>query len=159
MQVSEWWNRVNKFPYEIDLAIKGLNNEIRQKILLSLNEAESLSFSKLNDIIKANKALVASHLKVLTKTLLVEHFFEHEIGNEHFSYYRVSSFGKALLNNLMGTLIPQQIKFSQKYCLGFKTKATNVVSSIEFKPNVKNMMVDASSGAIVQKTITVLNQV
>lgn len=150
---------MEQFPYEIALAIKGLDNETRQKILLSLNVAESLSFSEIKDIIKADKSLIASHLKKLTKNLLVEHFFEHEIGNEHFSYYQISTFGKTLLNNLMATLVPKQIEFSRKYCIGFKIEAASTVSSHEFRTDVKNEMVDASSGDVVQKTVTVVDQI
>jgi DNA-binding HxlR family transcriptional regulator len=99
-----------QFPHELVKAIEGLNNKHRQEILLTLNEVEKLSFSGIQEKIGINRPLLANHLKKLSRKLLIEHFYEHEVGNENFSYYRLSPFGKALLDNMMGTLYFRRIK-------------------------------------------------
>jgi hypothetical protein len=49
----------------------------------------------------------------MTESLLVEHFYEHTIGDERYSFYRISSFGKRLLASLLGSLyIKRRITFS-----------------------------------------------
>ena len=94
-----------EFPYELKIAIDGLNNENRQKILLILENEEKLSFSEIEKKSEIEKALLASHLKKLIRTLLVEHFYEHEVGNDKFSYYKISALGKLLLQNILKALV------------------------------------------------------
>lgn len=91
-------------PYELDLAINGLNNKQRQEILLILNDVDKISFSDLSQKTGIDGASLSNHLKILSASLLAEHFYDHRIGNDKYSYYQISPLGKRLLQNLMGTL-------------------------------------------------------
>jgi DNA-binding transcriptional ArsR family regulator len=91
-------------PYELNLAIGGLNNNQRQEILFVLNDVDKISFSDLNKKTGIDGPSLSNHLKILSRALLAEHFYDHKIGNDKFSYYRISPLGKRLLQNLLGTL-------------------------------------------------------
>ena len=95
---------MRSLPYELNLAIEGLNNQQRQEILFALQEVNRLSFSELSKRVSIDRSLLANHLKVLLKTLLVEHYYDQKVGNEAFSFYAISPLGKAILNRLLGTL-------------------------------------------------------
>ena len=145
-----------QFPYELGKAIEGLNHEYRQKILLSLNEVDKLSFSEIGEKVDISRPLLANHLKKLAETLLVEHFYEHEVGNEKFSYYRISLFGKTLLENMIGTLYLKRIK--TKITIFFaqiEREETTAVFKSRLKPNVKLKLAETSSGERKRPTIMV----
>ena len=91
-------------PYELNLAIGGLNNKQRQEILFVLNDVDKISFSDLNKKTGIDGPSLSNHLKILSRALLAEHFYDHKIGNDKFSYYQISPLGKRLLQNLLGTL-------------------------------------------------------
>ena len=135
-----------QFPYELGKAVEGLNNTYRQEILLALTEVEKLSFSEIRERVGISRPLLASHLKKLSKTLLIEHFYEHEVGNEKFSYYRISTFGKALLENMIGTLYLMRIKEKIFFFGMIEREATAAVFSSSLKPNTKIKLAEASSG-------------
>jgi len=144
-----------QLPHELSLAIKGLDSEHRQRILLSLIEKEKLSFSEISNRANINRSLLANHLKILSKTLLIEHYYEHEIGNERYSYYRISPFGKALLGNMLGTLIFQQAEITLKLELSMKTTNAYFSPFDQLKAKEKTEMTDASSGETNLQTIRV----
>jgi len=144
------------FPYELRKAIEGLNNKYRQEILLVLNEVEKLSFSEIREKVDINRSLLANHLKKLSKTLLIEHFYEHEVGNEKFSYYSISTFGKSLLENMIGTLYFKRVKTRIRVVVAeIEREETTAVFSSRLKPNVKIKMAETSSGEPEQPTIVV----
>lgn len=95
---------VNQFPYEIQLAIKGLNNKNRQKILTILRKHEKISFSEISRETSIGRSLLASHLNTLIDCLMVDHFFEHEIGVESYSFYKITSFGRRIVEHLLNAL-------------------------------------------------------
>ncbi len=112
-------------PYELNLAIEGLNNKQRQEILFTLQEVDRLSFSELSKKIDIDRSLLANHLKILLKTLLVEHYYDHKIGNETFSFYAISPLGKSILNRLLGTLYSKIEKTrTYTFCLKVEEKET-----------------------------------
>jgi DNA-binding transcriptional ArsR family regulator len=147
-----------QFPYELGKAIEGLNHEYRQKILLSLNEVDKLSFSEIGEKVDISRPLLANHLKKLAETLLVEHFYEHEVGNEKFSYYRISLFGKTLLENMIGTLYLKRIKTTITLFARIEREETAAVFKARLKPNVKFKMAETSSGERKRPTIVVTKQ-
>ena len=134
------------FPYELGKAVEGLNNKYRQEILLALTEVEKLSFSEIRKRVGISRPLLASHLKKLSKTLLIEHFYEHEVGNEMFSYYRVSPFGKALLENMIGTLYFMRIKEKIFFFGMIEREATATVFRSSLKPDTNIKLAETSSG-------------
>lgn len=116
---------MKSLPYELNLAIEGLNNQQRQEILFALQEVDRLSFSELSKGVGIDRSLLANHLKVLLKTLLVEHYFDQKVGNEAFSYYAISPLGKAILNRLLGTLYSKIEKTrTVTYCIKVEEKET-----------------------------------
>jgi len=94
----------NLFPYEIELAIKGLNNENRQKILTILLNKKKCSFSEIEKESSIESSLLANHLKELVKFLLVTHFYEHDTEEKYFSYYQISPYGLRILKSLQESL-------------------------------------------------------
>ena len=136
-----------RFPYELGKAVEGLNNNYRQEILLALNEVERLSFSDIRKRVDISRPLLASHLKKLSKTLLIEHFYEHEVGEEKFSYYRISPFGKALLGNMLGTLYFRRIRMKFFIAAGEIVVEEGAAAFIShLKPGTKIPMAEASAG-------------
>jgi len=97
---------VSQFPYELKLAIKGLNDEKRQKILVMLHESGKVSFSEISRQTSIERPLLTHHLKLLMKSLLVEHFYEHTVGDDRFSFYQISSLGSSILKALDSALNP-----------------------------------------------------
>ena len=69
---------INEFPTELKLALKGLNNENRQKILLALLPHVKLSFADIQKTANVKKTLVPNHLDVLVKNL---HWIKDELDN------------------------------------------------------------------------------
>jgi len=92
------------FPYEIELAIYGLNHENRRNILTTLIQNGKLSFSEILEKTSIPRSLLANHLNILVKSLLIEHFYEHELGVDRFSYYHLSDYGKRILECLNNAL-------------------------------------------------------
>jgi len=96
------------FPRDLQRAIHGLNDEKRQRILLLLNRQGRLSFADIQrqvfNTMKIQKNTLSHHLKILVKSLLIEHFYDHKAGVEHYSYYKISPFGKRVLESLYKTL-------------------------------------------------------
>lgn len=119
---------MSEFPEDLSLAIKGLDNKHRQKIVLMLSEDEKLSFSEIKEKLQLKRSLLASHLKKLTRNLLIEHYYEHEIGNENYSFYSLSSYGRNLLANMLGALYFNNFPCETKFVI-FEFQSTNTPSN------------------------------
>jgi DNA-binding HxlR family transcriptional regulator len=135
---------MTQFPYELCKAIEGLNNRYRQNILLILNKSDKMSFSEIKKEIPISRPLLANHLKTLSRTLLIDHFFEHELGNDKFSYYRMSPFGKVLLENIMGTLEFEYVKEAFTY-FHYERTAVKGAFGIPLIPNSKTSQNESSA--------------
>ena len=96
------------FPKDLQLAIQGIQDTTRQQILLILDANKALSFSdiqkRMAQQMRIAKNTLAHHLKVLIRSLLVEHYYEHKVGVEQFSFYRISPFGHRVVLNLYQAL-------------------------------------------------------
>lgn len=99
---------IRGIPMEIRKAISGFDNDIRLGIFLALMKHRELSFSDLGRKLgmKANKARLNFHLRKLTETALIEHYYRHQLGNEKFSFYSTTKFGENLWNNIVHSLKP-----------------------------------------------------
>jgi DNA-binding transcriptional ArsR family regulator len=93
---------ITEFPLELKMAVEGLNNENRQKIVLILNTTDKMSFSEIMKETNIESSLLSNHLKKLLDTLLIEHFYEHIVGEDKYSFYKISKYGKRLLRNMFG---------------------------------------------------------
>ena len=91
---------VELFPGEISLAIQGLNNENRRKILYQLYNSDKLSFSELGRLTSIEPSLLAIHLKKLRKMLLVVQIYEFESKEKTYSYYEITNFCKRIIDAL-----------------------------------------------------------
>lgn len=88
------------FPTELIQAINGLNNENRQNILLHLYKRPKLSFSELVLNTGINDALISTHLRILKDSMLLEQFYEHINGRDEYSFYKITHYGRQILNGL-----------------------------------------------------------
>ena len=144
-----------ELPYELRIAIDGLNNPNRQKILLILENEDKLSFSEIERKSELDKALLASHLRKLIRTLLIEHFYEHEVGNDRFSYYRISSLGKLLLQNILKTVL-EETKGESERVVNHWITLNNEPSSVPLlalEPNSKNAATKTSGDTVIKKLL------
>lgn len=105
MTVKEYANLV---PSEIKKAIKSLSNEKRIAVVAALIKNGESSFSELQKDLEIERTLLAAHLKILAKSSLVEHYYKHEEGNQKYSFYSTTGFGKDLINVLVSSLVPPQ---------------------------------------------------
>jgi len=106
-----------QIPAEIRRALDGLYNDTRLGIFLAIMKHGELSFSEIGSKVgmQKDKSKLAFHLNKLTENALVEHFYRHQIGNEKFSFYTVTDFGKAFWNGMISSLrpTPQLIKMEE----------------------------------------------
>ena len=135
---------MNEFPYELRKAIEGLSNQHRQEILLALREKGKLSFSEINEEVPIKRPLLAIHLKKLSRTLLVEHFYQHQLRDEKYSYYRISPFGRALLESMLGTLFFKRVTTKITFPQIEREETTAAIGSV-LKPNAKTHVSGVSS--------------
>jgi DNA-binding transcriptional ArsR family regulator len=98
-----------EIPEEIRRAIRGLDSKYRAAIFIALYKHGELSFSELTEKLGIGKAELYYHLKELTKSALVEHYYKHELGAEQYSFYSVTQFGQNFIEALSGTLRPEPL--------------------------------------------------
>jgi len=101
--MSDVIHRLEKFPEELSSAIKGLDNENRRAILLSLYFTPKMAFSDILEETRLGDSLLSSHLRLLQDSFLVVQFYEHEMGNEKYSFYALTKFGRNILTSLLST--------------------------------------------------------
>lgn len=93
-------------PEEIRISIASLDNQVRQAILALLNRRGELSFVEIQKELNLDKIKLNFHLKNLFSSALIDHYYEHEVGNPKYSYYSVSQLGKRVLTCLIQAFIP-----------------------------------------------------
>jgi len=96
-----------ELPEETRLIISSLDNSIRQAILVLLEQTEKLSFSTIKERLGLDKLTLNYHLKKLYSSGLIDHYFEHKLGNKEYSYYSITKLGERFLNGLIMLLIPE----------------------------------------------------
>jgi len=99
---------IRGIPIELRRAVSGLDHDIRLGIFLALMKHGELSFSELSEKLdmKEDKAKLNFHLGKLTKSALIEHYYRHQLGNDRFSFYSTTAFGKNLWNSIVQSLKP-----------------------------------------------------
>ncbi len=97
---------VNTIPRETRIIIATLDNQIRQAILVLLNQKGELSFSEIRNQLGIEKLTLNFHLKKLFSAALIDHYFKHELGNQKYSFYSITPLGCRILHNLNNALIP-----------------------------------------------------
>jgi len=128
--------RVMKLPKELASAIRGLNNENRRAILFSLYYAPKMAFSEILKETRLGDSLLSSHLRTLQDSYLVEQFYEHEMGNEKYSFYALTKFGRNILTSLLSTYYIVEYESPQEPTL--EPQSLNVSSGVPHENNDKN---------------------
>jgi DNA-binding HxlR family transcriptional regulator len=123
-----------QFPYELSIAIEGLDNEYRQRILYALKNVDRLSFSEIRETVDIETPLLSNHLRRLSESLLVEHFYEHVLGDERYSFYRISKFGKNILDNLFKALNKEAITDYPEYYIVSSDQTEDSASEVNTAP-------------------------
>lgn len=127
------------FPEEVKLAIKSLDNPVRQSVLMLLNNNNELSFSEIRRELQVNKLQLNFHLKNLFSSALIDHYYRHELGNSNYSYYSLTSLGKRIIAHLISAFIPpspiQKIREPQSYFTDYSHPTSNLndFSDVTFK--------------------------
>jgi DNA-binding transcriptional ArsR family regulator len=97
----------DEIPTETKLVVATFDDPIRQSIIVLLKTKGKMSFSSVKNELRLDKLTLNYHLKKLYSAGLIDHFFEHELGNREYSYYSITSLGERLLKNLVQILIPE----------------------------------------------------
>ena len=95
-----------EIPHETRLIIAALDNPIRQAILVLLSEKKELSFSEMQKEFGIEKLTLNFHLKKLFSSALIDHYYKHEIGNQKYSFYSITSLGRRILSSLINAIVP-----------------------------------------------------
>lgn len=98
--------RSKQLPQETRLVIAALDNPIRQAIMVLLSENKELTFTEMQKEFNLEKLTLNFHLKKLFAAALIDHYFKHEVGNQKYSYYAITSLGRRILNSLNNALTP-----------------------------------------------------
>lgn len=104
MKLSKIDEYASQIPKEIRKAIGALGHDARCAIIVDLVQKGELTFTQLKDDLDIDPKLLSSHLKTLMDGAMVEHYFKHEIGNEQYSYYNLTLFGKDILQGILEPL-------------------------------------------------------
>lgn len=100
---------LDEFPQELSRPIKALADTTRQRLILLLQEKETLAYSEIMENTRLLKGNLNHHLNVLMKSGLIRNFGKDEPGTPFTSYYAISDFGKRVLESLRNILRPQQV--------------------------------------------------
>jgi DNA-binding HxlR family transcriptional regulator len=95
------------FPALIKTAISGLDNDTRLRVLESLINNGRMSYSKLHkDIDVPNKGRLNFHLRILSKSAIIQRFEDLSKATGERSFYDISPIGRDLINGLLSVLSP-----------------------------------------------------
>ncbi len=94
----------SQIPIEIKKAVKALGNDIRCAIVVDLIHEGELTFTQLKNDLDIEPGLLSNHLKILMDGAIVEHYYRHEFGNEQFSYYGLTFFGRDFIRGILEPL-------------------------------------------------------
>lgn len=104
MELSKIDEYASQIPVEIKKAVKGFGHDIRCAIIVDLARKGELTFTQLKEDLDIDTGLLNNHLKTLMDGALVEHYYKHELGNEQYSYYSLTLFGKDFLRGVLEPL-------------------------------------------------------
>ncbi|MBD3211244.1 MAG: ArsR family transcriptional regulator [Candidatus Lokiarchaeota archaeon] len=98
-------------PLEIRKALKGLNNNNRQEILMFLLKEDEKSFIEISKALEIQKNNLSHHIKTLMRYGLIYNFYKKNDFNEKYSYYVLSNLGKKILKLLLNGNLNQNTSF------------------------------------------------
>ncbi len=94
---------------DIVRALDAFSNETRLLIVDELYINGELSFTSLLKKLGIEKATLTFHLKKLTAAGILEHFYRHTLGDDKYSYYGLTTFGKRIFLKITDALIPKPV--------------------------------------------------
>lgn len=94
----------SQIPVEIKKAVKAFGHDIRCAIVVDLTQKGEMTFTQLKEDLDIDTGLLNNHLKTLMDGAIVEHYYKHELGNEQYSYYGLTLFGKDFLRGILEPL-------------------------------------------------------
>jgi len=94
-------NKQGEIPEEFEFLLKAISNELRFKLALVLLENERLSFSEITKLMRMDNSLAKNHLKKLEIGGIIQNYFEKSEGTKDYSFYTLTDFGKAIVQNLI----------------------------------------------------------
>lgn len=101
---------IRDFPEELVEPIKALTDETRRRILLSLLEKDSISYSQIRKNFQIKKGTLNHHLHKLVSSGLIRNFSIKSPANPYNSYYMVTDFGRKFIEGLRQTLEPKVVR-------------------------------------------------
>jgi DNA-binding transcriptional ArsR family regulator len=104
----------DEIPQEAVRIIAALDDPLRIAILVLLNKSKEFSFSDIQREFGISKLTLNYHLKNLYSAGLIDHYFRHELGNQKYSYYAVTSLGTRVLNSIVKVLTPPSLYSSER---------------------------------------------
>lgn len=133
-KISEY---AQEIPEEIRRAIRGLDSDYRAAIFVALYKHGELSFSDLRKKLRIDKANLYYHLRKLTETALVEHFFKRALGDERYSFYSVTQFGQNFIETLGEFLRPEPLRFQSFYDKASSITHSDVIWWLSNEPCIR----------------------
>ncbi len=97
---------INEIPLVVKNAIKALNEEKRQSILIYLLRTGSKSFTDISKDLNLSKNNLSHHIKTLMRYGLVYNFYNRNEFVDKYSFYEISKLGKVIITNLINLVIP-----------------------------------------------------
>ncbi len=104
MKLSKIDEYASQVPKEIRKAVKAFGNDIRCAIVVDLVQKGESTFTQLKDDLDIDSKLLSNHLKILMDGAILEHYYKHEFGNEQYSYYNLTLFGKDIFRGILEPL-------------------------------------------------------
>jgi hypothetical protein len=104
MKLSKIDEYASQIPIEIKKAVRAFGHDIRCAIVVDLTRKGELTFTQLKENLDIDTGLLNNHLKILMDSAIVEHYYKHELGNEQYSYYGLTLFGKDFLRGILKPL-------------------------------------------------------
>jgi len=104
MELSKINEYASQIPIEIKKAVRALGHDVRCAIVVDLSRKPELTFTQLKEDLDIDTGLLNNHLKILMDGAIVEHYYKHELGNEQYSYYGLTLFGKDFLRGILEPL-------------------------------------------------------
>ena len=59
-----------------------------------------MSFSHIHEKTGIGDSLLSNHLRKLKDSMLIEQFYEHMVGQDEYSFYKMTKYGKRIMDNL-----------------------------------------------------------
>ena len=104
---------IDDIPEDFESLLYSLGNKNRVKIILILKKNKNLSFSEI--VLKSGiqKSLLASHLKKLELSGMIQNFFKKQNEKSGYSFYELTKFGKLISTSVISSYA-NYYKFNDK---------------------------------------------